>query len=51
MVTSNVPPIQCNTPADVKTDEAGDAGANPVGYTNLEKLGGWLRGSHPIMSD
>lgn len=37
MVTQNVPPIQCNTPADVKTDEAGDAGASPVSGTNFER--------------
>lgn len=35
MVTSNAPPIQCNTPADVKTDEAGNAGASPVSDINL----------------
>ena len=37
VVTQNVPPIQCNTPADVKTDEAGDAGASPVSGTNFER--------------
>jgi len=35
VVTQNVPPIQCNTPVDVKTDETGDAGASPVSATNL----------------
>ncbi len=35
VVTQNVPPIQCNTPTDVKTDEVGDAGANPVSDYDL----------------
>jgi GNAT superfamily N-acetyltransferase len=35
VVTSNVPPKQCNTPTDVKTDEVGDAGASPVGDADL----------------
>lgn len=38
VVTSNVPPNECNTPPDVKTDEGGDAGANPVSDFDFGQL-------------